>query len=113
MQQNAGINSCIAGVARNLYYNGYDTDPELMGAALKKIAKKIVSKVKKLKKGGVKISTGKGTIKYSQPKKAEVVPVMPDSGITNKLKDPKVIAGVGIGILAIYFLTKKKRKGKR
>jgi hypothetical protein len=111
--QNAGLNSCIAGVARNLYYNGYDSDPELMGAALKKIAKKIVSKVKKIKKGGLSVTTGKGTMSYSQPSKAEIVPVMPESGFAEKLKDPKVLAGIGVGVIAIYFLTKKKRKGKK
>lgn len=108
-------------------------DPELMGAFLKNIIGKIKGAVqkrraKKAAAGGqaqagfptFSVSTGAGSaqlgpggLTWTDPQAAAVAPA-PAGGmgnITEMLKNPLVLAGIGGGVLLLVMMMKKKKGG--
>jgi hypothetical protein len=106
-------------------------DPELMGAFLKNIVGKIrgaVQRRKASKKTGAKtsipqvsISTGAGTaqigpggLTWSDPQtgasiqSAGIMPTAKTGGISEMLKNPLVLAGIGGGVLLLIMAMKKR-----
>jgi hypothetical protein len=109
----ATLSNQIDGIAKNLYYNGYDSDPELMGSAIKKIVAKVKKSVKKLKKrGGISITTKGGSASYGTPQTIPDSSISQQAGIMDKIKDPKILAGIVAGSALLYFAMKKKSRRK-
>ena len=109
----ATLSNQIDGIAKNLYYNGYDSDPELMGAAIKKVVAKVKKAVKKLKKrGGISITTKGGSASYGTPQTIPDSAISQPVGIMDKIKDPKIFAGIVAGSALLYFAMKKKSRRK-
>jgi hypothetical protein len=102
----SNVNRAINDLAAEFYYQGLDTDPELMGKGVKNLVTKIKKGVKKLKKsGGLSVTTGKGSLSYG----VKPEPVIETQQAGFDFKNPLVIGGAAL-IVLLFVMNKKKRK---
>lgn len=91
-------------------------DPEIMGSIIKNIAKKIVSRIKKKKKKGMKIKVGKNIVNISKKgidvsQEEKESGKMPESGGGFNIAGINpVIFAIPAGLIAFKLFSKKGRK---
>jgi hypothetical protein len=96
-------------LAEEMYLQGYDIHPELLGKKVKSVGKKVVSAIKRIKKkGGVSISTPGGSAQISAKSTAVSTGVLPDDSWQEKLKKPQTMVLIAGGVILLYIITKKK-----